>query len=86
MAETVTKLKDQPEGDLLVIGSGDLVQTLMQHGLVDEYQVMVHPLVRGSGRRLFKEGSPRTALRLVDTKTTSTGMASARHWTEQFRT
>jgi dihydrofolate reductase len=74
VAEEVAKLKDQSGGDLLVIGSGDFVQTLMQNGLVDEYQLMVHPFVLGSGARLFREGSPRTALRLAETKTTSTGV------------
>jgi dihydrofolate reductase len=74
VAEEVAKLKQQPGKDLHVIGSGDLAQTLMQHDLVDEYQVMVHPVILGSGKRLFREGSPRTALRLVDTKTTSTGV------------
>jgi len=70
----VAKLKEEPGKDLLVIGSGELVQTLMQHDLIDKYQLMVHPLVLGSGKRLFREGSPRTALRLVDTKTTATGV------------
>jgi dihydrofolate reductase len=74
VAKEVAKLKEQSGGSLLVIGSGDLVQTLMQNGLVDEYQLMVHPFVLGNGARLFKEGTPRTALRLADTKTTSTGV------------
>jgi dihydrofolate reductase len=74
VAKEVAKLKDQSAGDLLVIGSGDLVQTLMQNGLVDEYQLMVHPFVLGTGARLFQEGTPRTALRLADTKTTGAGV------------
>jgi dihydrofolate reductase len=57
-----------------VIGSGDLAQTLIQHDLVDEYQLMVNPIVLGSGKRLFKEGSAASPLRLVDSKTTSTGV------------
>lgn len=49
------------------------VQTLMEHDLVDEYRLMVHPVVLGSGKRLFRDGSATTPLRLVDTKTTGTG-------------
>ena len=52
--------------DLVVLGSGELVQTLMHHGLVDEYVLLIHPLVLGSGRRLFSAAGARTALRLVD--------------------
>jgi dihydrofolate reductase len=74
LVEEVTKLKEQSGGDLLVIGSGDLVQSLMQQDLVDQYQLMIHPLVLGSGMQLFREGSPKTALRLADTKTTDTGV------------
>lgn len=74
VAEEVTKLKEQPGGHLMVIGSGDFAQTLMQHGLVDELALMVHPLVLGSGKRLFRDGNPRTPLRLVDSKTSGTGV------------
>jgi dihydrofolate reductase len=70
----VAKLKQQPGGDLLVQGSGALVGTLMQHNLVDTYQLWVHPVVLGSGKRLFADGVPPTTLRLVDTKTTTTGV------------
>jgi dihydrofolate reductase len=74
VAEAVTTLKQQPGKDLQVIGSGELAQTLMRHDLVDEYRLMVHPLVLGSGKRLFRDGNPRTALRLVDSATSSTGV------------
>jgi dihydrofolate reductase len=77
VAEEVAKLKEQPGGDLLVIGSGGLAQTLMEHGLVDEYQLMIHPLVLGSGKRLFRDGGMRHALRLVDVSTTGTGVLIA---------
>jgi dihydrofolate reductase len=75
--EAVVKLKQQPGKDLVVLGSGELVQALMQHDLVDEYVLLIHPLVLGSGRRLFTDGGASTALRLVDTKTTTTGVVIA---------
>lgn len=74
VADAVAKLKREPGKDLSVLGSGDFVQTLMEHDLVDEYQFMVDPIVLGSGRRLFRDGTPTTKLRLVDSKTTSTGV------------
>lgn len=74
VAEEVSRLKQQPGQDILVSGSGDLVHTLMQHDLIDEYRIMVHPVVLGSGRRLFSDGSARTVLKLVDTKTFSSGV------------
>lgn len=75
IAEEVTKLKQQPGKNLQVIGSGDLAQSLMQHGLVDEYQLMVHPIVVGSGKRLFAEDSATTMpLKLVNSKTSSSGV------------
>lgn len=74
IAEEVAKLKQQSGKNIQVMGSGDLVQTLMQHDLVDEYQLMIHPVVLGSGKRLFRDASAPTALRLVDTKTTTTGV------------
>lgn len=74
VAQGIAKLKAQPGKDLQVIGSGDLAQTLMEHDLVDEYRLMVHPIVLGSGRRLFRDGSATTALRLVDSTTTGTGV------------
>lgn len=76
-ARTVAKLKKQPGKDIGVLGSGKLVQTLMQHGLVDEYLLLIHPLVLGSGRRLFANGSPFAALELVDSVTTTTGVTIA---------
>ncbi len=74
VAEGVAKLKQQPGKDLLVFGSGELVQTLMEHDLVDAYRLMIHPLVLGGGRRLFPDGTMKTALQLVDSTTTTTGV------------
>jgi dihydrofolate reductase len=61
----------------VVLGSGELVQSLMRRNLVDEYVLLIHPLVLGSGRRLFIDGGASAALRLVDTKTTTTGVVIA---------
>jgi dihydrofolate reductase len=65
--EAVATLKEESGSDLVVLGSGELVQTLMRNGLVDEYVLLIHPLVLGSGRRLFDSGA-RAALQLVDAK------------------
>jgi dihydrofolate reductase len=75
--EAVAKLREQPGKDIVVLGSGELVQSLMRHHLVDQYVLFIHPLVLGSGRRLFRDGSPFTTLRLVDTKMTTTGVIIA---------
>ena len=75
--EAVAELRDQPGKDIVILGSGVLVRSLMAHGLVDGWVLQIHPLVLGSGTRLFSEGSPVTALRLVDTKTTTTGVVIA---------
>ncbi len=74
VATAVATLKQQPGQDLLVYGSGDLVQTLLHHDLIDEYRLMVFPIILGKGKRLFKEGVDTTTLKLVDTKTTSMGV------------
>ncbi len=76
-AEAVARLKGEPGKDLVVMGSGELVQSLMRHNLVDEYVLLIHPLLLGSGRRLFADSGAFAALRLVDTKTTTTGVVIA---------
>jgi dihydrofolate reductase len=73
----VAKLKEQPDNDLVVLGSGELVQSLVRANLVDEYVLLIHPLVLGTGRRLFPDGGSSADLRLVDTKTTTTGVLIA---------
>jgi dihydrofolate reductase len=76
-AEAVARLKEEPGKDLVILGSGELVQSLMRRNLVDEYVLLIHPLVLGSGRRLFPDGGTFAALRLVATKTTSNGVVIA---------
>jgi dihydrofolate reductase len=75
VAERISNLKRQDGKDILVFGSGKLVNTLMGHDLVDEYRLMIFPVVLGSGKRLFGDGSSTTkALRLADTKTFASGV------------
>jgi dihydrofolate reductase len=75
--EAVARLKAESDQDLVVLGSGDLIQSLMHQDLVDEFVLLIHPLVLGSGRRLFDDGGSFAALRLVDTKTSTTGVVIA---------
>lgn len=73
-AEGVAALKKQDGPELQVHGSGNLVQTLLRHGLVDEYRLWVFPLVIGSGKRLFSEGTVPAGLKLVDSTVSTTGV------------
>jgi dihydrofolate reductase len=77
--EAVAKLKEQPGKDFGVLGSGQLVRSLMQRGLVDEFVLMIHPLVLGTGRRLFADAGAFAELQLTDTTTTTTGVVIARY-------
>ncbi|MFD0714146.1 dihydrofolate reductase family protein [Paenibacillus sp. GCM10027626] len=74
LVEEVSKLKQLPGKDILVAGSCQLVNTLMQHDLIDEYRLMVFPLVRGRGKLLFSDTIDNKTLILADTKTFSTGV------------
>ncbi len=76
-AETVARLKQEPGPDLVIMGSGELVQSLMRATLIDEYVLLIHPLVLGSGRRLFPEGGTFATLRLLGAKMTTTGVVIA---------
>lgn len=76
IVEEISKLKQQSGQNILISGSGKLVQTLMQHNLIDEYRLLVYPVVLGSGKRLFKEGSNKTILKLAATKTFSSGVVA----------
>jgi dihydrofolate reductase len=75
VAEEVAKLRQEQEGDIVVHGSAQLVQTLIEHDLVDELRLMVFPVVLGSGKRLFGDTSDKKRLRLVDSKTVGDGVA-----------
>lgn len=75
VASAVSALKEGEGGDLLVYGSGTLVDELTRHRLIDEYRLMVHPVLVGSGKRLFESVGEKVDLRLADTKTTDTGVA-----------
>lgn len=68
VAEEISKLKQQPGQDILVFGSISLVQSLMAHDLIDEYRLMVFPVVVGQGKRLFGEGTLKKTLKLLETQ------------------
>ena len=74
VADEVAKLKQEQDGDIVVHGSARLVQTLLEHDLVDELRLMVFPVVLGSGKRLFDTTSEKKPLRLSDSKTVGDGV------------
>ena len=74
VVEQVTKLKEEPGGAILTTGSITLVRTLLRAGLVDELSLLVHPIVVGTGRRLFEDDGPQVRLEFVDCKVFSTGV------------
>lgn len=74
VTEEVAALKQEEGQDILVNGSGELVDTLVEHDLVDEYRLMVHPVVQGSGKRLFEGANKPTTMSLVDTEAFSSGV------------
>ena len=76
-ADAVAGLKQQPGKDLTVLGSGELVQSLRRRDLVDEYVLLIHPLVLGTGRRLFPDGGGLATLRLTGSTATTTGVLIA---------
>ena len=75
VVEEVAKLRQEQDGDIVVHGSARLVETLVEHDLVDEFRLMVFPVVLGSGKRLFGETSDKKPLRLVDSKVVGDGVA-----------
>jgi len=74
VASRLRQLKLEVDKDILVIGSGDLAQTLMANDIVDEYRLMVYPVVLGEGKRLFRDADATKRLLLTESKPTSTGV------------
>jgi dihydrofolate reductase len=74
IAEEIRKLKQEPGQDILIYGSGKLVNSLIAHNVIDVYRLMVHPVVLGTGKPLFEDGPTITSLKLIDSKTTDTGV------------
>ena len=72
--EEVARLKQHSGGDILILGSATLVQSLMEIDLIDEYRFLVQPIIMGSGKRFFKDGMGMTRLKLIDSKTLSLGV------------
>lgn len=70
----IARLREEPGRDILIAGSGELVRSLMPHGLIDEYRFMIHPILLGSGKRLFPEGLDQTSLRLANAQSFSSGI------------
>ncbi len=79
IAEKVAKLKQQPGPDLHVWGSGNLLQTLIQHGLVDVFWLMIYPVTLGSGKRLFAGGTTPAAYRVTEGIVTPSGVIVANY-------
>lgn len=76
-ASAVSALREQQGGDIVVMGSGELVRSLLPHNLIDTYMLLIHPLVLGSGLRLFPEDGTLARLRLVNSVPTTTGVIIA---------
>jgi dihydrofolate reductase len=74
VAEEISRLKQQPGKDITISGSGALVRSLLDYGLLDELKLMVHPIVVGSGKKLFEDGEHQTPLELVESRTFTTGV------------
>ncbi|NJL06629.1 MAG: dihydrofolate reductase family protein [Chloroflexaceae bacterium] len=74
--EEITRLKQQDGKHLLLYGSGKLAQWLMRNGLVDQYSLLIYPIVLGTGQRLFAEGSPQSPLKLLNAQTFSNGVTA----------
>ncbi len=75
--QAVRNLKEQKGPEIQVLGSGNLIQTLLEHGLIDEFRVWIFPVTIGKGKRLFGEGTQPASLELIDAKTSTTGVIIA---------
>jgi dihydrofolate reductase len=74
IAEEISKMKQQPGKDMVIFGSGSIVSTFMQHGLIDEYRIIVNPIVLGNGNPLFKDINSKQNLKLLNTKVFDSGI------------
>ncbi len=74
VAEHLRRLKEQPGKDISITGSGALVRSLLRKGVLDELRLLVHPIIVGSGKRLFEDGGDRVPLKLVESRTFTTGV------------
>ncbi|HMH10764.1 MAG TPA: dihydrofolate reductase family protein, partial [Candidatus Nitrosopolaris rasttigaisensis] len=74
IAEEISKMKQQPGKDMVIFGSGSIVSTFMQHGLIDEYRIIVNPIVLGNGNPLFKGINGKQNLKLLNTKVFDSGI------------
>jgi len=77
VVQEIRKLKEQDRPELQVHGSSNLIQTLLKHDLIDEFRLLIFPVVIGNGKRLFGQGTLPSGLKLIDTKTSSTGVIVA---------
>jgi dihydrofolate reductase len=78
--DAVRRLKVEDGGDILLFGSGELMQSLMGENLVDEYRLLLYPLILGAGKRLFRSYLDMSQLELIDSQTTSKGVLLVRYW------
>ena len=74
MAAAVARLREEPGGEIRVWGSADLIGTLAAHDLIDEYRLVVYPIVLGTGKKLFPAGFPRVTLALTETRALASGV------------
>jgi dihydrofolate reductase len=74
IAEEISKMKEQPGKDMVIFGSGSIVSTFMQHGLIDEYRIIVNPIILGNGNPLFKGIKDKHNLKLLKTKVLGSGV------------
>lgn len=78
--DAIVELKREPGANIVMYGSASIVQRLMAHGLIDEYHLLIHPVVLGGGKRLFNEGVRTTALRLAGSTTFDSGVVLLTYW------
>ncbi len=86
VAVAVASLKREPGKDIVILGSGELIQSLMRHNLIDQFTLLIYPLVLGSGRRLFPDNGSFATLRLVNTVATTTGVVIATYQLAELAT